>query len=256
MGPSDLRAAALAAGSSRHVRLLGVHRFGASNVTDADALARHVAETVELGRETADLAHVRLALVDVGGGLGIPYGADERALDLSGLGRLLARLAGGWAAADDTRAMRVLLEPGRFLVGPAGAYVARVVDRKRSGEGHVVVLDGGVHHLLRPALVGQEHRVRLLDARVRMPDAAPVTIAGPLCTGLDILADRASMPLPDPGDLVAVLDVGAYGFTESMPLFLSHATPAEVAVRGGDARVVRARIEPEAWLAGQVVPGW
>jgi diaminopimelate decarboxylase len=120
-----------------------------------------------------------------------------------------------------------------------------------------VILDGGIHHLLRPALVGQEHRVRRLggggEASGRF---APITVAGPLCSGLDVLATEVMLVAPDPGDLVAVLDVGAYGFSEAMPFFLSHPVPAEVAVRRGQAALLRPRLEPEAWLAWQSVPEW
>ncbi len=256
MDHADLRAVARAAASSPHLELLGVHRFGASNVLDAAFLAAHVAETVELGREVAAAAGVRLRLVDAGGGLGIPYDPHEDSLDLVGLGHHLGRLARSWAEAPDTRAMRLLLEPGRFLVGPAGAYLARVLDRKRVGESEVAILDGGVHHLLRPALVGQEHRVRVLGPRGGGTRAWPVTVAGPLCSGLDVFAAHAALPPPEPGDLVAVLDVGAYGFTESMPLFLSHPVPPEVAVRGGRAELIRPRLDPSAFLVPQVVPAW
>jgi diaminopimelate decarboxylase len=83
-----------------------------------------------------------------------------------------------------------------------------------------------------------------------------VTVVGPLCSGLDVFASHATLPVPVAGDLVAVLDAGAYGFSESMPLFLSHPTPAEVAIRGGRAELIRPRLEPEVWLKGQVVPTW
>lgn len=256
MDDEDLRAAARTAARSRHLDLLGIHRFGASNVLDAAALAAHIAQTVELGREVAAAAGIVLRLVDAGGGLGIPYDPNDDSLDLVGLGRHLGRLADQWAGAPDARGMRLLLEPGRFLVGPAGAYLARVVDRKHIGESEVAILDGGVHHLLRPALVGQEHRVRVLGPRGRGPRAWPVTVAGPLCSGLDVFAANAALPLAEPGDLVAVLDVGAYGFTESMPLFLSHPVPAEVAVRSGRAECIRPRLGPDEVLERQVVPAW
>ncbi|HET9521391.1 MAG TPA: hypothetical protein VFO73_10125, partial [Candidatus Limnocylindrales bacterium] len=198
-----------------------------------------------------------LRLVDVGGGLGIPYESHEESLDLVGLRRRLARLAGAWTADPLTRSVRILLEPGRFLVGQAGAYVARVVDRKGVDGREVAILDGGIHHVLRPALVGQEHRVRRLTGRVDGPARLlPVTIAGPLCSGLDVLASEAVLQPPDVGDLVAILDVGAYGFTESMPLFLSHPMPAEIALRGGRPALLRPRIEPATWLAGQLLPEW
>ena len=84
----------------------------------------------------------------------------------------------------------------------------------------------------------------------------PVTVAGALCSGLDVFSQSAVMTPPDVGDLVAVLDVGAYGFTESMPLFLSHPIPAEVAVRAGRAELIRPRQEPQEWLDRQVAPDW
>ena len=82
----------------------------------------------------------------------------------------------------------------------------------------------------------------------------PVTVAGPLCSGLDVLATGAAMAPPSVGDLIAVLDVGAYGFTESMPYFLSHPIPAEVVARDGRAELVRPRLEPATWLDAQLVP--
>jgi diaminopimelate decarboxylase len=84
----------------------------------------------------------------------------------------------------------------------------------------------------------------------------PVTVAGPLCSGLDIFSQTAVITPPEVGDLVAVLDVGAYGFTESMPLFLSHPIPAEVAVRAGRAELIRPRQDPGEWLARQIAPAW
>ena len=196
---------------------------------------------------------IRLRLIDAGGGLGIAYEPHEESLDLVGLGRGLSAIVADWASDPILGDARLLLEPGRFLVGPAGAYLARVVDRKTVDGSVVVILDGGVHHVLRPALVGQEHRIRAFGGggAGRM---VPVTVAGPLCSGLDVFSQGAVMAPPDVGDLVAVLDVGAYGFTESMPLFLSHPIPAEVAVRDGRAAVIRPRQDPGEWLDRQVMP--
>jgi diaminopimelate decarboxylase len=257
MDVRDLARAARSAVRSRHLDLLGIHAFGASNVADAEALADHIEDTLELARLLADQLEFELRLVDVGGGLGIPYDPEDRALDLSVLAGRLQTMAHQLAADAVTKGTRVLLEPGRFLVGPAGAYVARVVDRKNVDGVHVVILDGGVHHFLRPALVGQEHRIRVVGRTGAWGSKAfPVTVAGPLCSGLDILAAQAVMPLPGVGDLVAVLDAGAYGYTESMPFFLSHPTPAEVAIRDGEAALIRERIEPTEWLDRQFVPPW
>ncbi len=262
----DVRASAAEAIGSSWLDVLGLHVFGASNVLDGGAVASHVEATVRAARELSVATGFRLRLVDAGGGLGVPYEPHEAGLDLAAVGSRLAALEASMLRDDVTREARVLLEPGRYLVAPAGAYVARVVDRKMVGGHHVVIVDGGIHHVLRPVLVGQEHRVRVLSggatttaaptvmastASAAAGQRLPVTIAGPLCSGLDVLAQDALLPLPDPGDLVAVLDVGAYGATESMPFFLSHPLPPEIALRGGAAWIARPRIEPETWLAWQ-----
>jgi diaminopimelate decarboxylase len=263
MDGADLAAAAAHAVASPHLDLLGVHAFGASNVLDASALVEHVAATVRLARRLAMRVGTRLRLIDAGGGLGIPYEPHEESLDLVGLGRGLAAITRDWPSDPILADARLLLEPGRFLVGSAGAYLARVVDRKTVGGSVVAILDGGVHHLLRPALVGQEHRIRAFGRGSGGAGSGsgggrmvPVTVAGPLCSGLDVFSQGAVMAPPEVGDLVAVLDVGAYGFTESMPFFLSHPIPAEVAVRDGRAALIRPRQDPGEWLERQVLPAW
>ena len=261
MDAADLALAASHAVASPHLDLLGLHAFGASNVLDAGALVGHVAATVRSARRLALAAGTTVRLVDAGGGLGIPYEPHEESLDLVGFGAGLARITADWAADPLLRDARLLLEPGRFLVGPAGAYLARVVDRKTVDGSVVVILDGGVHHVLRPALVGQEHRIRAFGGQGGASGGAvgrtvPVTVAGPLCSGLDVFSQAAVMAPPEVGDLMAVLDVGAYGFTESMPLFLSHPIPAEVAIRAGRAELIRPRQDPGAWLDRQLSPAW
>jgi diaminopimelate decarboxylase len=252
---STLIEAARIASRSEHVELLGVHAFGASNVRDAERLAAHVSELVEIGRQVASAAGTRLRVVDAGGGLGIPYADGERPLDLGRLGRRLGELRARWDSDEALRDLDLVLEPGRFLVGPAGAYVARVVDVKGSDSAPVAILDGGINHVLRPTLLGTEQRLAVLTK-----DAVRVlvhtTIAGPLCTGLDVFTTGAMLPRPRVGDLVAVLDAGAYGFTESMPFFLSHPTAAEVAVRAGRASLIRPRMAPGELLDRQLNPDW
>ncbi len=245
------------AAASAHLELLGVHAFGASNVLDADGIARHVSAIVAVGRDVAAQTGVPLRLVDAGGGLGIPYADREAPLDLARFGLRFAALRAGWDNDPILRDTEVLLEPGRFFVGPAGVYLARVLDVKGPEDSPVAILDGGINHLLRPALVKSEQRVRLVGrAAQQQRDLVESLVAGPLCTGLDVFAERVRLPRPQAGDVVAVLDAGAYGFTESMPFFLSHAVPAEVALRGGDARLVRPRLSPAELLDRQVLPDW
>jgi diaminopimelate decarboxylase len=252
---ATLTEAARAAAVSPHLELLGLHAFGASNVRDADLLADHVAELVEIARQVADEVGFPLHLVDAGGGLGIPYSDGEGPLDLDRLGRRLAEMRVRWDRDEALRELELILEPGRFLVGSAGAYVARVVDVKGPDSAPVAILDGGINHVVRPALVRSEHRLAVLTTDA-VRALVPTTVAGPLCTGLDVFATGAMLPRSRIGDLVAMLDVGAYGFTESMPFFLSHPTAAELAVRSRHAKLIRQRITPTELLDRQISPDW
>jgi diaminopimelate decarboxylase len=239
MDDDDLRASAQFALDSPWLELHGVHAFGASNILDAGAIVRHVERTMAFGRDLAEDLGFPLRIIDVGGGLGIPYSVDEPPLDLAALRCGLAALSEDLLLDPATAMTRILIEPGRFLVGPAGAYVTRVVDTKRVRGRAIAIVDGGINHLLRPVLVQPQRIRRLGVAHVRpRPESPvragadlapePVTIAGPLCTGLDILARDLPIGMPEMGELLAVLDAGAYGYTESMPFFLSRPLPAEI----------------------------
>jgi diaminopimelate decarboxylase len=225
--------------------LLGLHAFGASNVRDADRLAAHVRWLAAAAERVATRHAIRSRVLDAGGGLGIPYADHQEPLDIERLGRAIATEMATWTHRPGLAGTRLVLEPGRFLVGPAGAYLTRVVRTKHRDGRVMAVADGGIHHLLRPALVGEPHRIVAVGgAAAARGEAVPASVVGPLCTGLDLLAGEVELPSPRTGDLLAMLDVGAYGFTESMPLFLSHPIPAEVVVSRGVARVARLRQEP------------
>lgn len=246
----DLMEAARRTASAPELDLVGLHRFDASNLLDADEWLQRVRGTVALAGLMAREAGATLPIVDVGGGLGIPYADGQAALDLTGLGRGLEDVLAVMAADPHLAGARLLLEPGRWLVGPAGVYLTRVVDVKEATTGRIVTVDGGIHHLLRPALVGEPHRIRSLAADRGSRVDGTVVVGGPLCTALDLLG-RVELPSPAVGDLLAVLDAGAYGFTESMPYFLSHPVPPEVLVRDGRAFVGRPRVDPADLLAAQ-----
>lgn len=224
------------------VRVRSLHVFNASNVRDAEALAAGAARTVALGAALAD-AGLPLEQVDVGGGLGVPYAPGETPLDAPLLGRLLAPLC---------ERFRLVVEPGRYLVAEAGEYLCRVIDVKRCGDVTFLACDGGIHHVLRPALIGQPHPIRRADARATGP-IRRYRVVGPLCTSLDSLGDH-DLPATERGDVLAVGCTGAYGFTESMPHFLSHPVPAEVLLDGEAAHLLRPRREAGWHLEGQLIP--
>ena len=238
-----LRAAGAIAPSGPYV-VRGFHAFGASNVRDPAVLARGVADLATRAERLASGHGLSVELLDAGGGLGIPYADGEVPLDIERLGELIAREIDSWADRPALADARVLLEPGRWIVGPAGVYVCRVVRTKERLGRTIAVTDGGIHHLLRPRLVGRDHRVVPVGPGAARAADRGTDVVGPLCTGLDVLATDVALPAVERGDLLAILDAGAYGYSESMPFFLSHPIPAEVVIDGGDVRVSKERIEP------------
>jgi diaminopimelate decarboxylase len=236
-------------------RLLGLHAFGASNVRDPEILAAGVVRLAAAAESLAVRHGLALRLLDGGGGLGIPYADGEAELDVERLGRLLGQEIDSWARRPALAHVNLLLEPGRWLVGPAGVYVVRVVRTKRRGSRTVCVVDGGIHQLARPALIGQQQRVALVgSAAAQRRTAHRVDVVGPLCTGIDVLATDVLLPEPRSTDFLAIADAGAYGFTEAMPLFLSHPQPAELVARGVRVGVARGRIDPADVLDRQADP--
>ncbi|MEH3119842.1 MAG: type III PLP-dependent enzyme [Methylorubrum populi] len=227
------------------LRLVGLHLFAGTQGLQAGTLLGQWAYGLGLAARIAKRIGRPLETVDLGGGLGIPYFSGDAALDLGAIRAGLPDLIATLRADPLLAGARVVLEPGRYLAGPAGVYVARVLAVKDSRGSRFVITDGGMHHhLAASGNLGQiVKRDFPLAAVVEGPEAAraPTAIVGPLCTPLDMLARAAPLPPLAEGDLVAVLQSGAYGLTASPTGFLSHPLPAEVLVDGGEATVIRAR---------------
>jgi diaminopimelate decarboxylase len=210
----------------------GFHVFSGSQNLRADAIKEAQEKTIELALKLAEHAPSPVRLLNIGGGFGIPYFPGERPLDIAAVGTNLARLLDG--VARRLPQTRVVIELGRYLVGEAGIYVCRVIDRKIS-RGHVfLITDGGLHHhLAASGNFGQVIRKNypvVVGNHVVGSKREVVSVVGPLCTPLDLLADGMEMAEAEVGDLVAVFQSGAYGLTASPTAFLSHPAPAEVLV--------------------------
>jgi diaminopimelate decarboxylase len=211
--------------------VLGFHIFSGSQSLKAEAIIEAQAQTVELALRLAEHAREPLRMLNIGGGFGIPYFPGEAPLDIAPIGARLAETLPRVRAA--LPGVQVAVEMGRYLVGEAGVYVARVIDRKVSRGQVFLVTDGGLHHhLAASGNFGQVIRKNYpvaIGNRVDGPKEA-VSVVGPLCTPLDLLAERMELPQADAGDLVVVFQSGAYGRTASPAAFLSHPDVAEVLV--------------------------
>jgi diaminopimelate decarboxylase len=211
--------------------VLGFHIFSGSQSLKAEAIIEAQAQTIELALRLADHARAPLQMLNIGGGFGIPYFPGEAPLDIAPIGARLGDSLPRVRAA--LPGVQVAVEMGRYLVGEAGVYVARVVDRKVSRGQVFLVTDGGLHHhLAASGNFGQVIRKNYpvaIGNRVDGPKEA-VSVVGPLCTPLDLLAERMELPQADVGDLVVVFQSGAYGRTASPAAFLSHPDVVEVLV--------------------------
>jgi len=214
------------------VSLEGLHIFTGSQNLRSEAIIEAQRQTLDLALRFAALSPVPFRTLNIGGGFGIPYFPGEEALDLVPVGEHLERLMA--TARSRLPGTEVIVELGRYLVGEAGFYVCRVIDRKTSRGRIFLVTDGGLHHhLAASGNFGQVLRKNypvVIGNRV-VGDAREVaSVVGPLCTPLDLLADRLDLARAETGDLVVVLQSGAYGFTASPTAFLSHPAPLEVLV--------------------------
>ena len=229
---------------SPRVRVGGVHIFAGTQILDAAVLGAQYRKCIDLARAVAKKLKGPLTTVDFGGGLGIPYFEGDQELDLEAYGREVRDLLAGLE--DETFAStRFLVEPGRYLAGEAGIYVARVLDVKASRGKTYAVLDGGMnHHLAASGNLGQVIKrnfpVVVLN-RLDEPARQRVDVVGPLCTPLDVLARDAELPPLRVGNLVGVLQSGAYARSASPLGFLSHPAPPEVLVSNGKHRAIRRR---------------
>jgi diaminopimelate decarboxylase len=210
----------------------GFHIYSGSQNLRAESLQEAQEKTLELAYRLQEDAPIPVRSLNIGGGFGIPYFPGETALDIAAVGENLRRLL-----PEATRRMphaQLVIELGRYLVGEAGIYVCRIVDRKIS-RGHVfLVTDGGLHHQLAASgNFGQVIRKNYPVAIGNRMDADATenaSVVGPLCTPLDLLGDKMQLPRADVGDFVVVFQSGAYGLTASPTAFLSHPAPLEVLV--------------------------
>lgn len=210
----------------------GFHLFAGSQNLKAAAIVEAQKKSFELALRLADHAPGPVRSLNLGGGFGIPYFPGETRLDLAPIGANLAEIAS--AASQRLPGAELVLELGRYLVGEAGIYVCRVIDRKVSRGQAFLVTDGGMHHhLAASGNFGQVIRKNYpvaIGNRMAGSATAIQSIVGPLCTPLDVIADQVALPSAEPGDLVAIFQSGAYGATASPQSFLSHPKILEILV--------------------------
>lgn len=220
------------------LRLLGVHAHIGSGILEAAPLLSAMDALLALCRELPVQE-----FIDFGGGFGVPYHTEERPLALGTLAQEMTRRFRDFER-ENGRALRMKLEPGRWLVAPAGVLLARVTQCNRTPQHFFVGVDSGFNHLIRPAFYGAFHRI--LNASKVEGAQEEVAVVGNLCESGDIFTQNAEgithqqITRPEPGQLLVFLNAGAYGMVQSSQYNL-RPRPAEVLVSAGQARLIRRR---------------
>ncbi|MCX8038124.1 MAG: diaminopimelate decarboxylase [Candidatus Sumerlaeia bacterium] len=214
------------------LRIVGLQQHIGSNILDHRGMLQAAEALLRAARQFPDLE-----FVDFGGGIGVPYRPGERPFAVRRWGRAMACMFRGFCAAYG-RPLRMVFEPGRYLVAEAGTLLVTVTDIKTTPSRTFIGVDSGFNHLARPALYGAYHTV-VNASRVR-GRTARATVAGNICEAGDLFAADRALSNSRVGDVLAILNVGAYGFSMSSN-YNSRPRPAEVLVSGRRVRLIRER---------------
>lgn len=210
----------------------GFHIFAGSQNLKPEAIIESQIKSFELALRLAKNTQTPLQHLNLGGGFGIPYFSNEQELDITSIAKNLADL--NEKLKQQYPQAHLTIELGRYLVGEAGLYICQIVEKKISRGQTYLVVDGGMHHhLAASGHFGQVIRKNFpvtIANKVDTLETELVSVVGPLCTPMDLLADQMDLPKADVGDYVAILQSGAYGFSASPQLFLSHPRPREILI--------------------------
>lgn len=214
------------------VHFRGFHIFCGSQNLKAEAIVEAHDNTFELALRLAKDAPSPVEILNIGGGLGIPYFPGESRMDLAPIAaNLKAKLP---AICEQLPQAEIVMELGRYLVGEAGLYISKVIDKKISRGHTFLIVDGGLHHHLAASgnfgqVIRKNYPVAVAN-RMGSSESEKVSVVGPLCTPLDILANNMALPKAKIDDLVAVYQSGAYGYSASPHRFLSHPQVKEILI--------------------------
>jgi diaminopimelate decarboxylase len=218
------------------LRVVGLHSHIGSGITDVEPYIKSLEILLDIAKSLRDVE-----FIDIGGGFGIPYRRGERAIDLGELGKRVSGMLEEFER--KYYHVRLRIEPGRYIVASSGILLARVVDIKEvsdvDGVRIYIGLDTGMNHLIRPALYGAHHEV-IPASKANKPQEVVATLVGNICESGDVIAINASLPRLVEGDVIAIMDAGAYGYSMSSNYNL-RPRPAEVVVYGDSVRLARKR---------------
>jgi diaminopimelate decarboxylase len=232
----------------RAVEIVGIHIYTASQILHADEIVENAKRTLAAAEHVERITGEPLAAIDFGAGFGVPHYEEETPLDLPALGERVEEV---FRPFSERKGSRLILELGRYLVSECGVFISRVLELKESRGERFVITDGGINQFVRPVLMKVRHEARVVS-RLCSETSTVAKVSGPLCTPIDITSEQIQVPEDIAiDDLIGIFNAGAYGFSMSPQLFLSHPSPVEVLVLDGELIEARRRSTYEDFLARQ-----
>ncbi len=222
--------------------VVGLHCHIGSGILESGPFLKVVDRMCDLAESLESSTGVEFEFIDIGGGFGVPYKRDEVALDIENLAQEIS---------DRFRGKILAIEPGRYIVADSTLLLTRVNTIKETPEKTFIGADAGFNTLIRPAMYGSYHRI--MPVKGEGKKKRRYDIVGPLCESGDVFAEDRELPEVKEGDLLAILDVGAYGFSMSSN-YNSRLKPAEVMIKNGKDYLVREREKFEDLIKNQLVP--
>ncbi len=227
-----------------NISLKGVHVFSATQLLNPEKVLDNIRIALRIAKRCEKFFNVED--IDIGTGLGIPYSKNETEINLSNLRKKIIALLEEF----EYKEKNFIMESGRFLVGNSGIYISEVLDIKKSRGKKFLIIRGGINHFLRPALIGKNHEMINIISK---NETEKVSVGGQLCTSLDFIAKDIYFGKCSIGDFIGALQAGAYGYNESMPLFLSHPTPREILLDNGKSIVIRNSMDIKDFMSTQEI---
>ncbi|MCZ6648770.1 MAG: diaminopimelate decarboxylase [Thaumarchaeota archaeon] len=222
------------------IRHFGIHVMSGSAILEKKYFPKVAERLLNIAGRIAKKVGIEFEFINIGGGFGIPYKPSEKALDIEFIGKEVGELFTKLPSELSLGTPTLMIEPGRYIVGDTTILLAKVHGKKKGTVTTYVGTDAGMNTLLRPALYGAYHQVYVANRMFHRPNPEKITICGQICENTDVIAEGRRLPLIKEGDILAILNAGAYGFAMSSQ-YNNRPRAAEVLVNGGTVDLIRER---------------
>lgn len=223
----------------KYLEIMGIHAHLGSQILDYSSILNHYKNIAIFSKKVSSELNFELKIINFGGGLGVPYSIDQAPLNLDFLGRSVKITLD--SIFPDQKPL-FFIEPGRYLVAESGIFLTTIVDKKKSRGVNFLITDSGISGFARAAMPWAQQHICSILTKSKLPRIGIYKIVGRSCLLSDVLCEEAKLPDPDIGDIIAVNNAGAYGYTMSMLYWASLTMPAEVMLYNEKYRIIRDRL--------------